>query len=600
MNLSRKKKSNIAITSQLRRLWAQVQSGQRLQVVMLVFLMFGASLSEVLSIGAVIPFLGVLTAPDVIYGADWFEPIKSVLGISSPERMIPVVTLGFIISILISGLMRVSLLWIQNSLGHKVGSDISSSVFEKTINQPYKVHIKRNSSEILAAISTKCNIVVYQTIMPVLVILSSLLISIFLFFALAIINIKLVIFSICGFASIYFTIVLSTRAKIDAEGRVISLEQDRVMKIVQEGLGGIRDIIIDNNQKFYVNEFKKSDSPLRKAQATIQIIGGTPRYLVESLAIVMMVFFAYSMLAFDAGIASVVPTIGAFALGAQRMLPAIQQIYNNYSYLMGSKANLNDVLKLLEQDVIEKTVILKSDKINFQEKITLENISFRYDLVNKHTLQSVDVSILKGQKIGIIGQSGGGKSTLVDIIMGLLEPTSGKLIVDGVEINSSNSPAWQKNIAHVPQNIFLVDGTVAENVVLSRPKNEVDSNLLKNSLRLAGLENDVEKWPLKSDTPVGEGGIGLSGGQKQRIGIARALYKKASILFLDEATSALDNVTENCIIEGISEMDASTTIFIIAHRITTLAFCDYIMEIKDGGISRILSYEQLMSEQHAV
>jgi ATP-binding cassette, subfamily B, bacterial PglK len=599
MNLSRNKKLNIGITSQLRRLWVQVQSKQRLQVVVLVFLMFGASLSEVLSIGAVIPFLGVLTAPDVIYDADWFEPIKIVLEISSPERMIPIVTLGFIISILISGSMRVCLLWMQNSLGHKVGSNISSSVFEKTINQPYKVHIKRNSSEILAAISTKCNIVVYQTIMPVLVIVSSLLISIFLFFALAIINIQLVTYSICGFAVIYFTIVLSTRTKISNEGKIISLEQDRVLKIVQEGLGGIRDIIIDNNQEFYVNEFKKSDYPLKKAQATIQIIGGIPRYLVESLAIVMMVFFAYSMLAFDAGIASVVPTIGAFALGAQRMLPAIQQIYNNYAYLMGSKENLNDVLQLLEQDIIKKSVISKSDKLTFQEKITLENISFQYDLANKHILQSVDISILKGQKIGIIGQSGGGKSTLIDIIMGLLEPTSGKLIVDGVEINSSNSSSWQKNIAHVPQNIFLVDGSVAKNIVLSTPNNEVDSNLLKNSLRLAGLEKDVELWPLKSDTPVGEGGIGLSGGQRQRIGIARALYKKASILFLDEATSALDNATENSIIQGVSKMDASTTIFIIAHRITTLAFCDYIMEIKDGSISRIVSYEQLMSEQHA-
>ena len=600
MNLSRNKKLNTGIISQLRRLWAQVQSRQRLQVVALVFLMFGASLSEVLSIGAVIPFLGVLTAPDVIYSADWFEPIKIVLEISSPEKMIPIVTLGFIISILISGLMRVSLLWMQNSLAHKVGSNISSSVFEKTINQPYKVHIKRNSSEILAAISTKCNIVVYQTIMPVLVILSSLLISIFLFFGLAIINIQLVIYSICGFAVIYFTIVLSTRTKISNEGRIISLEQDRVLKIVQEGLGGIRDIIIDNNQEFYVNEFKKSDYPLRKAQATIQIIGGIPRYLVESLAIVMMVFFAYSMLAFDGGVASVVPTIGAFVLGAQRMLPAIQQIYNNYAYLMGSKENLNDVIQLLEQDIIKKSVISKSDKLTFQEKVTLENISFRYDLANKHVLQSVDISILKGQKIGIIGQSGGGKSTLIDIIMGLLEPTSGKLIVDGVEINSSNSSAWQKNIAHVPQNIFLVDGSVAMNVVLSTPKNEVDANLLKNSLRLAGLEKDVDQWPLKTDTPVGEGGIGLSGGQRQRIGIARALYKQASILFLDEATSALDNATENSIIQGVSKMDASTTIFIIAHRITTLAFCDYIMEIKDGGISRIVSYEQLMSEQHAV
>ena len=320
--------------------------------------------------------------------------------------------------------------------------------------------------------------------------------------------------------------------------------------------------------------------------AEVQIINTVPRFGVEGVGIVLIVTIAYYVSLQPGGIVLAIPLLGTIVMGAQRILPLFQQIYSSISHLHAGHAPLRDTLELLEQPIPVGLIDRSETSLAFERNIELRQISFRYAPSEPQVLRNISLKIQRGSCVGIVGKTASGKSTLLDVIMGLLEPQEGHFYVDGTAVGSSNLRSWQANISHVPQVIFLSDATVAENIALGVPADEIDHNRVREAARGAKIADTIENWKLKYDTFVGERGIRLSGGQRQRIGIARALYKRASVIIFDEATSALDVDTEEEVMRSIYGLPEELTIIIVAHRWSTLKQCDRILELSDGVIVR--------------
>jgi ATP-binding cassette subfamily B protein len=296
----------------------------------------------------------------------------------------------------------------------------------------------------------------------------------------------------------------------------------------------------------------------------------------------------------EGGVTTVIPILGALALGAQRLLPALQQVYSSYSTIRGVEVSLKDVLDLLNQPLPEYVGQPPSALIPFEREIQLKNLSFGYTKDTSLVLKNINLCIAKGERIGFMGVTGSGKSTLLDIVMGLLQPTDGKLTIDQKPINSQNRRAWQAHIAHVPQNVYLSDSTIEENIAFGVSKEKIDRQRVKKAAKQAQIGELIEEWKDGYQTLVGERGIRLSGGQRQRISIARALYKKADVLIFDEATSALDNETEQAVMEAIKGLGEKLTILIIAHRLTTLKGCDRVVKLNKDHSLHVGSYQDMI------
>jgi len=397
-----------------------------------------------------------------------------------------------------------------------------------------------------------------------------------------------------GFGLIYLAIVGLTRKRLLKNGERISIESTNVIKSLQEGLGGIRDVLIDGSQEAYCQVYRNADRPLRSAQGANIFISQSPRYGMEALGMLLIIVLAYVLAQQADGLVKAIPILGALALGAQRLLPVLQQLYGGWSRMQGGKASLDDTLDLLEQPLPEYALHTIVEPIPFKKKISLNQLSFRYSPESPWVLRNIDLDIVKGSRIGFVGETGSGKSTLLDIIMALLMPSEGCVEVDGVTIDTGNHRAWQAHIAHVPQAIFLADCSIEENIAFGVSLDKIDHQRVKQAARQAQIAEAIETWPEQYQTFVGERGIRLSGGQRQRIGIARALYKQADVIIFDEATSALDNETEEAVMQAIEGLSSELTILIIAHRLTTLKNCTQLIELGDGGVKRTGSYQEIV------
>ena len=582
--------------SPLYSLWKHVAGRRRKQLGLLLVLMLFASIAEVVSIGAVLPFLGVLTDPVYVFNHELARSFVQFFEIASPEQLLLPLTLVFVLAAIISGVIRLFMLWAQTRLGYAIGADMSYEIYRRTLYQPYSVHISRNSSEIISGISNKTNLVAHQVILPVLIIVSSAVILLIVLIAMIAVEPIAALTIFLGFGLIYGLIVVASRKRLLRNGECISEKSDRVVKALQEGLGGIRDVLIDGSQATYCAIFRAADKPLRRAQADNLVIGGSPRYGVEALGVVLIAMLAYNLTTSTEEGVGAIPVLGALALAAQRMLPVLQQAYWGWSSIRGAQSLLVDILELLQQVVPSHISMPPSTAISYKSSITLRNIDFSYVTDAPLVLDGVNLEIHRGERIGIIGKTGSGKSTLLDILMGLLEPTEGELMIDGEVINGDNYRNWQMRIAHVPQVIFLSDSTVAENIAFGVPREQIDYERVRKSAKEAQIADVIDAMDKQYNTFVGERGVRLSGGQRQRIGIARALYKNADVIVLDEATSALDNNTEYAVIDAIENISDKVTVIVVAHRLTTLRGCDYVVELDGGKIKGYGSYEEIVGE----
>jgi ABC-type bacteriocin/lantibiotic exporter with double-glycine peptidase domain len=584
---------NQSITTLLKCLWHHISRRRRGQFGLLLVLMLLASFAEILSIGAVLPFLGVLTVPERVFEHAAAQPIIQALGLKAPAQLLLPLTIAFGAAALIAGAMRLLLLWASTRLSFATGADLSISIYRRTLYQPYAVHCARNSSEVINGISSKANGVIYSIIVPALTLISSSVMLIAILIALLAVEPVIALAAFGGFGLIYAFIIRLTRKQLLADSQRIARESSHVIKSLQEGLGGIRDVLIDGSQATYCHIYCNADLPLRRAQGNNLFISSSPRYGMEALGIVLIAALAYSLAKQTDGIAKAIPILGALALGAQRLLPVLQQAYGSWTTIRGGQASLQDALELLDQPLPDYADQPAAQPLPFKRSIRLKQLAFRYSAQTPYVLNQVNLTIAKGSRVGFIGTTGSGKSTLLDIVMGLLQPTGGTLEIDGQPVMPTNNRAWQAHIAHVPQAIFLADSSIEENIAFGVPIDQIDTQRVRQAAQQAQIADSIESWPKKYQTFVGERGIRLSGGQRQRIGIARALYKQADIIIFDEATSALDNETEQAVMGAIEGLSEDLTVLIIAHRLTTLKNCTQIVELGGGGIIRAGTYQEI-------
>jgi ATP-binding cassette subfamily B protein len=547
-----------------------------------------------IGIGSVIPFLAAITAPERLFELSISQPIIIFLGISEAGELLLPITIFFGVTTIIAGAMRLLLLWASTRLSFAAGADLSIDIYRRTLYQPYAVHCGRNSSEVINGISGKANGVIYNIIVPVLTIINSSIMLVVILIALFMVEPVITFIAFLGFGLIYVSIILLTQKQLLIDSNHVARESNNVIKCLQEGLGGIRDVLINSSQETFCQIYRNSDLKLRRSQGNTLFIAFGPRYAMEALGMLLIVALAYFMANKPDGILKAIPILGALALGAQRLLPILQQAYASWATIKGAQKSLEDTLDLLDQPLPNNANQSHTKPLAYKNNICLSQLSFRYNPETAYVLKTLDLTILKGSRIGFIGVTGSGKSTLLDILMGLLEPTRGSLEVDGQQINKENHSAWQARIAHVPQSIFLSDTTIEENIAFGVNKAQIDKNRVKQAARKAQISDTIELLPAQYQTIVGERGVRLSGGQRQRIGIARALYKKADVIIFDEATSALDTETEQLVMQAIEDLSTDLTILIIAHRLSTLKNTTKIFELADGRINKVGSYQEIV------
>jgi len=575
----------------LGEIWRHLSPRRKAQTFLLSVLMLLGGLAEAISLGLVVPFLAVMAAPAKILDHKFTQSLLLFLnetgiqlGIeikklqSDSRTLLLILACSFIGAALFTGAVRLALVWVSVRLTGAIGTDLGLEAYRRTLYQPYSVHVARNSSTLISTLTSKISVLT-ATYGSWSTLITSSVIILFLLIALLIVNFRVTVVAggIIGIA--YMIMTLVSKRELVIHSGVISREHSLMVKFLQEGLGGIRDILLDGTQDLYSELYRKADGLYRRAKAEVSIIGHSPRYIMETVGLVIFAVLALVLSKGPDGLALALPTLGAFALGVQRMLPALQQGYQAWSNILGCQKSNQEVVELLNQPLPRLITLPPPAPMHFRNEICFKDVRFHYSPQSPWVLDGLSFTITKGSRVGFVGKTGSGKSTCLDLLMGLLEPTKGQVVIDGAPLTPENLRAWQRNIAHVPQAIFLSDSSLAENIAFGIPVEKIDMSRVRKAARQAQIADFIESSPDGYQTFVGERGIRLSGGQRQRIGIARALYKQAEVLVFDEATSALDRETEGAVMRSIESLRSDLTILIIAHRTSTLKNCNEIVDL---------------------
>lgn len=587
--------NNQSIHRLLIRLWRHITPRRRGQFFLLLGLTLLSSIAEVVSLGAVLPFIGIITQPEKVFESPAMVSVAHALGITSGADMVLPLAIAFATAALAANGLRLLLLWGGLRVANATGADLGIEVFRRTLYQPYSVHVARSSSEIIGGITQKVGLATGVLISVANMVTSALLFAAIMM-TLLIVDPLVAIIASASFGSAYGIVAWLTRHRLVRNSQCIAKKQTTVVKSLQEGLGAIRDVLLDGTQAVYCDGYCNAVQPLQRAASENSFMGGAPRYVMEALGMALIAVLVVVLSHRSSGVVAALPILGVLAIGAQRLLPLMQQIYGNWASISGSRAALIDVLGLLDQPLPAEASQPEPAPLVLNDAIHFSDVRFHYGDKGPWVLNGINLVVPKGARIGFVGSTGSGKSTALDLLMGLLDPTQGEILVDGRPISGDLKRAWQRTIAHVPQNIFLADSTVAENIAFGISPDKIDHERVRKAAEQAKIAEFIESRPEGYDAFVGERGVRLSGGQRQRIGIARALYKQASVLVFDEATSALDNETEQAVMQAIEGLSQDLTIFIIAHRLSTLKSCTHIVELADGGIKRTGTYQEIVTQ----
>ncbi|MCT0217078.1 ABC transporter ATP-binding protein/permease [Synechococcus sp. CS-1330] len=579
------KPDKLSLRRDLRRLWSNFSRRRRLQLLALAGLLLASSLAEMVSLGAVVPFLAVLADPQRVWSMGKAQWLAGIFGWQSAGDLVLPLCLGFAAAALLAGGVRLLALWASVRLANAIGSDLSIEVYRRTLYQPYAVHLVRNSSEMISSINQVGAVVTMLN--SLLQLATAGLVSFGLAAVLLWLNPAITLAVAAVVAGGYGLAMGLSRKRLQRIGPAIVADSTNVIRSLQEGLGAIRDVILDGSQGIYCRLYEKADRRLRLHQGQGQVLALAPRYGMEAVGLVAIAMAAMVLVAGRTGFLGALPLLGALALGAQRLLPTLQLIYGSWSGLRHNHPALAAVLGYLEQRIDPADLSPAPPPLPFKRELRLEAVSFRYGPDLPWVLRDGQLVIRRGERLGIVGETGSGKSTLVDLLMGLLDPTAGRILVDGLPVLGEELRSWRGAIAHVPQTIFLTDSSIAENIAFGVESGAIDYLRLEQAAQQAQIAGFIASLERGYDTPVGERGVRLSGGQRQRIGIARALYKQAPVLVFDEATSALDQTTETEVMAAIDALSKDLTIVMIAHRLSTLEYCDRLLRVKQGCLQTV-------------
>lgn len=567
----------------INKLWFYFPRRKKIYFIIVIFLMLFSSVAEVISIGSVIPFIKVLTEPELVMSYSFLQPILGFLNIQSSSELLLPVALFFSLMVLLAGMLRIIFLYSINKFSFSVGLDLGGLAFKKTLHKNFLDHIDTPSSKVISIITQKIHLTIFNIIIPILNIINSLILGIAIFITLFIFNPSLSIFSLLFFGVTYFIFDFFTKKRKLQDSLITSKSMNNVIKILQESLNNIRNIIIDNSYNDYLDLFKKTDRDLKQAQLNISFFSQFPKFVIESIGIIFIIIAVVILYSKNSNISDVLIPISVLALSAQKLLPLLQKIYHSWYVIKSNLVAFSELIDLLDSSDNDKKPI---KQLTFNKRILLNNISFKYKKNNSYVLQETSLEINKGDIIGVIGETGSGKSTLIDIVLGLAPPTNGSIIVDDHAIDFNKHQFSLKNACYVPQNIFLSDASIKSNIHFGN-NSQLSMNKVIKSCKKANLHDHIMTLENQYESEIGELGSKLSGGQKQKLAFARLFYKNFNFIILDESTSALDSKTEELLIKEINELSKNKTIIMIAHRMSSLKNCNKIIEVKNKKIINV-------------
>ena len=483
------------LTADLVQLYRFLSPARRRQFFSLLALMLLGGCAELVAIGSVVPFLSLLAGDSSRDFLPWLTGLFEAVGADDHREQLIAATLLFMVAALVAGAFRLQLAWSTESFVLGLGHELAVEIQRRTLAQPYAYHVGRNSSEIIASLE-KVQMLVFGVLLQLMRAVTAGFIALFIIAALVRIDPFTAAIAAIAFGVLYALVSAFTRRRLARNSAVLGPAFEQRVQIIQESLGGIRDVIIDDTQSVYLDEFRKVDARLARARATTAFISTAPRFVIEAAGMILIAALALAISGREGGLAQALPILGAVALGAQRLLPLLQQLYTAWSTMAGQRSVTTQVLDLLALPVDEQSGPSRPARpIDLRHGIAFEKVSFTYPGRNHPAVEDVSLSIERGSRLALVGPTGSGKSTLADLLMGLLEPTEGTIAIDGKPLTRANRRAWQRSIAHVPQAIFLADASIARNIAFGVPSAEIDRQRVARAASAAQLHEFIESLP---------------------------------------------------------------------------------------------------------
>ncbi len=581
----------------VRNLFNLLSSNQRKRFYLLQILVILMSIVEILGVASIIPFMALVGDMSQLKQDTFIAQIYQTSGLTSESQFVFFIGLCVLVMLFVSMTISIFTIWGLSMFANRIGTEIADRLYTHYLRQGWLFHASGSSAQLTRKIATETMRVTGAVLVPLMDMNSKIILSLLMSISIFLYDPKVALIGLSIFAVSYFFLFKGVRNRLNKNGIAISQVNEERFRLMNEGFGGIKDLLLLGRDNDFINRFNKSGKTLAYSQGTNSALQQAPRYFVELLAFgSMILLILYLIASHNGNLGMILPILSVYAIGSIKLLPAFQQIYSSIAII---RANIpafesiqQDLHDSLHQDI--KLQKVEQSYLNPKNHISLSNITFTYPNKEEPALNKLDMEIPANSIIGIVGPSGSGKSTLIDILLGLIEPQKGQLKIDDKIINESNRRSWQNSIGFVAQSIFLSEGTIAENVGFGIPSDQIDIKQVKNVLKLAHLNELIDSLKDGIHTKVGERGVQLSGGQRQRIGIARALYHKAEVIVFDEATSSLDGITEKMIMDAIHDFGGQKTIILIAHRLKTVQKCDRIFFINNGKVADQGTYEQLV------
>lgn len=560
----------------------------KLKFVGMIFVVLIGAAAELCGVYVILPVVELATDPAAVQTNRYCRWISNITGITD-SKDIMLVLIACIIALYI--VKNVYLSWQAyaiNSYSKNTRLHFSTKLMEAYMKQPYSYFLNKNTAEILRSVNTDTGNM-YTVVANLLQIISQGLTSALLIAGLLISSFWMTVVVTALLALCALLIVLVLQKKMRALGKEYQRVSAGIIKTVKQSFEGIKEIKIMNKERFFIENYRTVYKNATRIELIYNLMSYIPKYLIETIAVGGILLYLAVIIAVGGDMGALLPQLSLFAVAAFKLLPSVNALYTNYGNVMYDKASVDLIYHDIRevQDVTDRALTDKEvEKLCFEREITVNSLSFAYDNMDQNVLEDISFSIEKGKSVAFIGESGGGKTTLVDNILGILKPQKGSVLVDGVNINEIMQ-SWHRDIGYIPQTIFIMDDTVRRNVAFGVRNEEIDDEKVWEALREAQLESFVKNLEHGLDTEVGEAGMRLSGGQRQRIGIARALYHAPDILVFDEATSALDNETEKEVMAAIDALHGSKTMLMIAHRLTTIENCDHVYSVENRKLKQV-------------
>ena len=558
-------------------IWRMLKKSERRGLGMIFVLMLIGTVLEMFSLGLVVPIVGLLVNPDYL---DRVPFVHSLFGDLTTTQYV-LGAMGLLIGVyIVKTIFLIWKTWVQRGFSNSVTLRIAQDLYENYLRQPYAFHLERNSAIMIRNSQSSASLM-SGVIDPLLLIASEFLVSGGLFILMLLLEPVGSLAAIVVFGSFSVIFRRITSRRITKWGEAQNSYKGSIIQHLQQGFSGVKDIKILGREDYFVASYQRDLSGNAYVQRRYAVAQTLPRFSMELLTIICLGLLVSLMVLSDKALSDILPVLSLFGAAAFRLLPTLSQVINSFMSININRPIVNDLYDDLALPIPAVTTDQKSRKL--LDRIDVEGLSFSYARTTRDAINNVSISIRRGEAVGLIGSSGSGKSTLVDILLGLLEPTSGQVRIDGNDIHQ-NLRGWQDQIGYVPQSIFLTDDTLRRNVAFGLPKDKINDDAVRLAIRSAQLEEFVASLPEGMETVVGERGVRLSGGQRQRIGIARALYNNPDVLVLDEATSSLDTETEHGVMQAVQALQGDKTVIIVAHRLSTVEYCDRLYRLENAQI----------------